>query len=70
MSAVRWLIRDPATNKALHRVYVTGKGWYKWNRAYEVYNSARNYEQLQCSDAHSVDFSKKIGVGDNDGNRS
>lgn len=64
MSAVRWVIRDPSTNKAMTRVYVTGKGWYEWNDAYRVYNSVRNYDQLQQDEARAVDFDKSRGKKD------
>ena len=49
-------ITQPGSNKPLNEVYVLGKGWYRWNPDFGVYNSTRNYDQLLDVDAHRIDF--------------
>ena len=51
------MITDPSTGKRLQRVFVKGKGWFRWNSAYHVYNSTQNYDQLQETDKKHIDFS-------------
>lgn len=56
MGAIKHLIKHPATNKRLRRVFVEGKGWYGWNSAYHVYNSESTYEQLQEADRAKLQY--------------
>lgn len=54
---VNKMIKHPETSKRLRRVFVNGLGWFKWNSAYHVYNSIKNYGQLQESHVDRIDFS-------------
>ena len=58
MATVRKLIKHPVTGKRLHQVFITGKGWYRWNSVYRVYNHSENYDQLQEQELAAVDFEK------------
>ena len=42
----------------LRAVFVTGKGWYRWNWSYRVYISDKDYSQLQESELELIDLSK------------
>lgn len=54
---VNELIKNSKTNRGMQAVYVTGKGWYRWNANYKVYNSIEDYEQLQRDDAN-IDYER------------
>ena len=51
-------IRHPITGKLISRVYIRGKGCFGWNSIYHVYNSDKDYSQLQKSDVKKVDYNK------------
>lgn len=51
-------VRHPFTNKLMKEVWVTGKGMFQRNTVYKVYNSVRNYEQLNKSDLNKIDWNK------------
>ena len=62
MAAIREMIRvNPVRGnpgRPLPAVFVTGKGWYRWNWAYRVYNSNADYSQLQERELELIDFSR------------
>jgi len=61
MPAIKKKVVHPETGKRITRIYVTGKGWFRWNSTYGLYNSQRNYSQLQEEDRKNIDFSKVSG---------
>lgn len=56
-NTVKTMITHPTTGKRLSEVYITGKGLFRWNTVYHVYNSVNNYDQLQANDLASIDYS-------------
>ena len=60
MSTVKKRIVHPTTQKPLSDIYVNPKGWFRWNNIYHVYNSLKNYEQLQESDIPNILFSLNL----------
>jgi hypothetical protein len=58
MKNIKKMIVNPLNQKRMSSVYVLGKGWYAWNGAYRVYNSAQNYEQLKNDEV--IDFTKSL----------
>lgn len=51
-------LRNPNTEELADEIYVKGKGLYKWNSVYNVYNNENDYEQLQQHHIDKIDWSK------------
>ena len=62
METVKEMIRGKPIRgnlgKPMSTVFVMGKGMYRWNWAYRVYNSDKDYSQLKESELALIDFSK------------
>ena len=54
------IVRNPFTNVIMNEVYVNGKGIFRRNRIYNVYNSVLDYEQLKETDLVNIDYNKSI----------
>ena len=59
---VKKMIKHPATNKRLFRVFVIGLGWFTWNTVYHVYNAVSNYYQLQENQVLQIEFARSVNV--------
>jgi len=51
-------IRHPKTFKLINRIYIKGKGYFSWNSIYHVYNSDKNYDQLNSRDLKKINYLK------------
>ena len=51
-------LKDKDDGKILSTIVVIGKGTYRWNSVYGVYNSIDNNEQLLKSDEKDIDWGK------------
>lgn len=55
---IRKKIKHPFTKKGLNEVYVIGKGKYRWNPVFRVYNNLKTYDQLTTKDKLKIDYRK------------
>jgi hypothetical protein len=55
---VKRKLRSPFNDKPASYVYVPGKGIFKWNTVFKVYNNKDNYAQLMQDDVHKIDWYK------------
>lgn len=56
--SIKKKLTHPATQKKCSEVFVKGKGLYRWNTAYKVYNNKDNYAQLLEKDISNIDWDK------------
>lgn len=57
MTAITKKLRNPLTDKLASTVVVNGIA-YRWNNVYNVYNSTKDYSQLQLSEQKNIDWDK------------
>ncbi len=66
MKTIKHMIKDRNTGKRLSNVFINGKGWYRWNSAFHVYNNVDNYEQLHNEDLpnmnHAMSYNHSLRV--------
>jgi hypothetical protein len=51
-------LEHPLTLKKASYVWIDGKGGYRWNSAYKVYNNIDNYAQLLQSEVTKINWYK------------
>ena len=57
-NTVKMKIKNPFTQKNMETIYIDGKGLFRWNTAFHVYNSVTNYEQMKYEDIHNINYKK------------
>ena len=55
-NTVKKKIQNPFTGKNLGDIHIEGKGTFRWNTVYKVYNAVEGYEQLQRSDVSKISW--------------
>jgi hypothetical protein len=53
---VKKILVNPFTQKRQKSVWVAGKGWFRWNAEFRVYNAVSDYSQLQCCDVCNIEW--------------
>jgi hypothetical protein len=56
--SVKKKLENPLTCKKVSYVWIDGKGGYRWNTAYKVYNSLDDYSQLLQSEVQNINWYK------------
>lgn len=57
-ASIKKKIQSPLTGKYCTDLYINGKGIFRWNTAYKVYNSVKNYDQLKKKDVTNINWNK------------
>ena len=59
---IKKMIKNPNTGKRMKYVYVTieNAGWFSWNSVYHVYNSVKNFSQLESKHIFFIDYNAKM----------
>lgn len=56
--SIKKKMQNPLTGKYCTDLHINGKGIFRWNTAYKVYNSVENYDQLKKKDITNIDWNK------------